>query len=257
MPRTIKYLAIVFLAYGPGCQQPSSETSAGRHPDQRDTRRSSRDKEENTPFLWPPNECVFKGQAAQMALLADGQAPAPVIRLDGQPIQPVEWLLAEDWNNTRRKPTQPDHSAAPRDEGRVTARPPLQAGQRVLFWTDKIPAGRHVLEADGQQVTFFVRGKITDKPPSDWPIFKPHPPAKQLDPANPCAACHVLKNGELGRAPEPQSCWTCHDERTFEEVHDHPLDPLNRCGMCHDPHGSTARRGLLKDNRQALCDRCH
>lgn len=254
-----RYAGIFFLVCGPGCHPAARETPSAPDPDSRvaDPSAEDRSTEATSPFLWPPSPCVFVGHAAQAALLADGQAPAPTLTLNGRSIRPAEWLLAEDWNDTRRSPARPYSSADSEDDNAVLSRPPLRAGQRVLFWTDDLTAGRQLLEADGWRIDLFVRSKIPDEPPSDWPIFKPHPPAKQLDAANPCAACHTMKDGRLGLAPEPQSCWTCHDEPAFEEVHDHPLGPLRRCGMCHEAHGSTAPRGLLKDDRPALCARCH
>ena len=84
-----------------------------------------------------------------------------------------------------------------------------------------------------------------------------HQPVREGD----CLSCHrphgsaapfLLDVGENQR----ELCFECHDSEAFEQEYGHGPVSLGVCTYCHSPH-SSSRKGLLKEDNQALCLGCH
>jgi predicted CXXCH cytochrome family protein len=120
----------------------------------------------------------------------------------------------------------------------------------VLHATPKVKAGLHslVLMWDGgkKEVSFFVG----PNPPTGFQSFHQHPPIAGV----PCTQCHGLSRS--GRFTFKGGCFDCHQRDTFSKTHTHDPGVLERCGMCHNAHGSTAKDHLLY-SKEAACKLCH
>jgi DmsE family decaheme c-type cytochrome len=78
-----------------------------------------------------------------------------------------------------------------------------------------------------------------------------------------CAACHEVhaKNDKiLSKVTQPEVCFTCHKTQRAEthKISTHPIDAGKMsCSDCHNPHGSTGPKLLIKDTINATCYTCH
>jgi DmsE family decaheme c-type cytochrome len=74
-----------------------------------------------------------------------------------------------------------------------------------------------------------------------------------------CASCHDPHSGNEAQLNTPQRvnelCYQCHLDKEGPYVFEH--QPVQEdCRLCHNPHGTTARR-LLTANEPMLCLQCH
>lgn len=72
-----------------------------------------------------------------------------------------------------------------------------------------------------------------------------------------CVTCHTLGlNQTSGAIASP--CYTCHQEYKdmFNQEYIHGPVAGESCGICHDPHGSENKKGLIKPI-EVLCYSCH
>lgn len=73
-----------------------------------------------------------------------------------------------------------------------------------------------------------------------------------------CSSCHNVHTNNpkhLARKSTNDTCYTCHMEKRGPFVHNH--QPVSEdCGICHQPHGTTAAN-LLKARPPFLCQDCH
>ena len=110
--------------------------------------------------------------------------------------------------------------------------------------------GEHTLAAvwpgGRQEVRFWVGGD----PPEGYALFRQHPPV----PGVVCTQCHGVSR--RGRFRFTGDCFTCHVKEEFTETHAHPPHILERCGDCHNAHGSTAAAHMIHD-REIACRLCH
>jgi predicted CXXCH cytochrome family protein len=115
----------------------------------------------------------------------------------------------------------------------VTAKPGLHS--LVLLW-----------EGGRKEVDFFVGSN----PPTGFQPFHQHPPIPGVQ----CTQCHALSRS--GRFVFRGGCFDCHQRDDFVKIHTHDPGVLERCGMCHNAHGSTVKADLLY-SKEAACKLCH
>lgn len=110
--------------------------------------------------------------------------------------------------------------------------------------------GEHVLalvwEGGRKEVRFFVG----EDAPEGFQPFRPHPPLAGVE----CASCHSLSR--RGRFRFSGDCFTCHAQEQYDAKHPHPAHILERCGDCHNAHGSTAAAHMIHP-RETACRLCH
>jgi predicted CXXCH cytochrome family protein len=120
----------------------------------------------------------------------------------------------------------------------------------VLHATPKVKPGLHSLalvwEGGKKEVQFFVG----PNPPAAFQPFHQHPPLGGVQ----CTQCHGLSRS--GRFTFKGGCFDCHQRNDFPRIHTHDAGVLERCGMCHNAHGSTAKAHLLY-SKDAACKLCH
>ena len=120
----------------------------------------------------------------------------------------------------------------------------------VLHASVKAGPGMHSLvlvwEGGKKEVRFFVG----PNPPADLQQFHQHPPIPGVQ----CTQCHELNR--RGRFVFKGGCFDCHKKDDFAKVHTHEPAVLERCGMCHNAHGSTVKAHLLY-SKETACKICH
>jgi predicted CXXCH cytochrome family protein len=115
----------------------------------------------------------------------------------------------------------------------VTAKPGLHS--LALVW-----------QGGKKEAHFFVG----PNPPAGFQPFHQHPPIADVQ----CTQCHGLSRS--GRFIFKGGCFDCHQRDTFDKIHTHDPGVLERCGMCHNAHGSTVKAHLLY-SKDAACKLCH
>jgi predicted CXXCH cytochrome family protein len=120
----------------------------------------------------------------------------------------------------------------------------------VLHATLRAKPGLHSLmlvwEGGMKEVHFFVG----PNPPAGFQLFHQHPPVPGVQ----CTQCHSLSRS--GRFVFKGGCFDCHQRDQFDGIHTHDPGVLERCGMCHNAHGSTVKADLLY-SKEAACKLCH
>jgi predicted CXXCH cytochrome family protein len=117
----------------------------------------------------------------------------------------------------------------------------------------RIPPGRHELvwkRGGAVQTTRFAvatsRGAAVS---AGWKVYREHPPQAE------CVNCHAGEK-DFKKSTIVETCFTCHEPKSFAEAHSHNSEVLAECVLCHDPHGS-AERFLLRMTRETACKQCH
>jgi len=79
----------------------------------------------------------------------------------------------------------------------------------------------------------------------------------------PCSSCHtshVSKDPVLEKSTQPEVCFTCHKTQR-SEIHLFSTHPIlagkTACSECHNPHGSTGPKMLVKNSTNETCYTCH
>jgi len=120
----------------------------------------------------------------------------------------------------------------------------------VFHATLKSSAGMHSLvllwEGGKKEVHFFVG----PNPPAAFQPFHQHPPIADVL----CTQCHSLNR--RGRFVAIGGCFDCHMRDDFSKIHTHDAVVLERCGLCHNAHGSTTKADLLY-SKETACKICH
>ena len=119
----------------------------------------------------------------------------------------------------------------------------------------RIPHGRHELiwkNGDThQRIQFIVKTSGNTMVPPEWKTYKAHPPQAE------CQSCHASKQpGVFKKTTVAETCFTCHEQRTFAAGHAHNDEILAECVLCHNSHGST-EKFHLKMTRETACKQCH
>ena len=120
----------------------------------------------------------------------------------------------------------------------------------VFHATLKPSSGIHSLvllwEGGKKEVHFFVG----PNPPAAFQPFHQHPPIPDVQ----CTQCHGLNR--RGRFVAIGGCFDCHMADDFSKSHTHAPTVLEKCGLCHNAHGSTVKADLLY-SKEAACKICH
>ena len=78
-----------------------------------------------------------------------------------------------------------------------------------------------------------------------------------------CSACHTVHAGQdpvLAKLTQPQTCFACHQDKRAEILRpsSHPIkEGKMACGECHNPHGSSGPKLLVKGTVNETCYTCH
>jgi len=78
-----------------------------------------------------------------------------------------------------------------------------------------------------------------------------------------CTSCHNIHTQNdkvLNKATQSEVCFTCHKTQRAEthKISTHPLNAGKMtCSDCHNPHGSTGPKLLIKSNVNQTCYTCH
>ncbi len=118
----------------------------------------------------------------------------------------------------------------------------------VLTFSINTPNGSHTLELKydgGSEKLTFTSGK------SEHP-FSIHPPAAS------CETCHAIKESTWAFKNDilEKTCSGCHNLKEFAKTHQHNLEQLADCALCHNPHGSS-EAFHMKYLRKVACKQCH
>jgi DmsE family decaheme c-type cytochrome len=79
----------------------------------------------------------------------------------------------------------------------------------------------------------------------------------------PCTQCHAVHTPNdkvLNKVTQPEVCYTCHktERAQTHRISTHPiLAGKMACSDCHNPHGSTGPKLLIKNNVNETCYTCH
>jgi DmsE family decaheme c-type cytochrome len=79
----------------------------------------------------------------------------------------------------------------------------------------------------------------------------------------PCSSCHsvhVKADPVLKKTTQPEVCFTCHktERAQTHRISTHPLNAGKMaCSDCHNPHGSTGPKLLVKNSVNETCYTCH
>ena len=131
-----------------------------------------------------------------------------------------------------------------------TAIPAEQPFPNVFHATLTVPPGLHTVTLTWAGGKKEVQIFVGSKPPADFMAFHQHPPVPGVQ----CTTCHSLN--ARGRFVFQGGCFTCHQQSGFAKIHTHESTVLERCGMCHNAHGSTVKAHLLY-SKEAACKLCH
>jgi DmsE family decaheme c-type cytochrome len=75
-----------------------------------------------------------------------------------------------------------------------------------------------------------------------------------------CHAVHTPNDKVLSKATQPEVCFACHktERAQTHRISTHPLAAGKMgCSSCHNPHGSTGPKLLVKDSVNDTCYTCH
>ena len=148
-------------------------------------------------------------------------------------------------------------ATAPAGKLELDGRPVAAAQPFPDVWHAKVKpgAGLHTLalswEGGRQEVQFFVGSAGGPAAPAGYLPFRPHPPGADTE----CTQCHELSPRGRFRF-KTGACFDCHQSEGFAKVHTHEPAQLAECGLCHNPHGSTAK-AHLRYPKETACKQCH
>ena len=203
-------------------------------------------------LLYPPADGVVTNDTVQIVgVVLTGQTNL-TLSLDGQPLLTERYTFARNWPKKNLPATNQPLSATTRlldDKAKVF----LTLGASTLT------PGPHLLVFAGVTNRLLRLAPGPDGEASKkGPIFRPHPSPNDSAKPVACATCHEVDatTSRLGRARMPDSCTGCHTPVDLRLIHSHVMEPLAKCTLCHDPHGST-RPSLLRDDKARLCIQCH
>jgi len=75
-----------------------------------------------------------------------------------------------------------------------------------------------------------------------------------------CHQVHTPRDAVLSKVTQPEVCFSCHKMQRAEthKISHHPiLEGKVACSDCHNPHGSTGPKLLIKDSVNETCYTCH
>jgi DmsE family decaheme c-type cytochrome len=97
---------------------------------------------------------------------------------------------------------------------------------------------------------------------SQWASFNRPYKHRVQEGAMTCVDCHNphasfradSMRASFGNEP---GCLQCHSDKRGPFVYEHPVQKLEGCGACHEPHGSANPRMLVRHNVADVCLECH
>jgi len=97
---------------------------------------------------------------------------------------------------------------------------------------------------------------------SQWASFNRPYKHRLQEGAMSCVDCHNphasfradSMRASFGNEP---GCLQCHSDKRGPFVYEHPVQKLEGCGACHEPHGSANPRMLARHNVADVCLECH
>jgi len=206
--------------------------------------------------LYPPAGSILTSARSLVMILGPDAAQPPAFRLDGEPLMVEKLTFAEAWK------TIPPKVRVPAGDDDLPLRSALladKAGKAVWTAIETLSEGEHEITLDGVTLAAFSSRapEPTDAKSWDVPFLRVHGPPAGPDEGRNCAQCHEEATvGILGLAPVPATCYSCHAEVDLSLAHEHVMEFLEKCHMCHDPHAAT-RPKLLIDTRERVCAMCH
>ena len=138
-------------------------------------------------------------------------------------------------------------------DGKAIREPQTRFLRRAL--SINVAVGKHELSWNSgdslQRIQFAVTTPRSKNAPPGWKTYRAHPPQAE------CQDCHAGEQpGEFKKATVAETCFTCHEQKTFAAGHTHNDEVLAECILCHNPHGST-EKFHLKMTRETACKQCH
>jgi predicted CXXCH cytochrome family protein len=209
--------------------------------------------------LYPPAGAIVTANPALIMILGPDTPESLAFQLDGAPLEMEKIAFAKAWEAVPAKiPVAAGSDALP------LRSPLLEDKDGKVMWAaaEELADGPHAVTLDGVTLaTFSSRPpKETDERTVDEPVLRVHASPTNRAEALECARCHQADaSGDprvLGVAPTPESCHSCHDDVDLSLAHEHVMEFLADCQMCHDPHAAT-RPTLLIDTRETVCGLCH
>jgi DmsE family decaheme c-type cytochrome len=97
---------------------------------------------------------------------------------------------------------------------------------------------------------------------SQWASFNRPYKHKLPEGAMSCVDCHNPHSSNradsmttaFGNEP---GCLNCHSDKRGPFLYEHPVQKMEGCGACHEPHGSANPRMLLQHEVRLVCLECH
>lgn len=138
-------------------------------------------------------------------------------------------------------------------DGKSIKDPKMQTTRQPL--SVRVLLGRHeLIWRNGnalQRIQFVIATPGHATIPPGWKVYRAHPPQAE------CQNCHAgEKAGNFERTTVAETCFTCHERKSFAGTHAHNDEVLAECVLCHNPHGST-EKFHLKMTRETACKQCH
>jgi predicted CXXCH cytochrome family protein len=195
-----------------------------------------------------------------LILVLGPDAPAPpAFTLDGKPLAADKFTFGAAWKDI------PEKVVVPAGSDNLPLRSPLlkdKSGKAVWAAVVSLPGGEHAVALDGATLAAFTSRAAEADDAKNWtkPVLRVHNPPKNRAEALDCAKCHEADAGGnkrvLGTVTVPKSCNACHEEVDLRLAHQHVMDFLEKCHICHDPHAGVNPRQLI-DTRKKVCTLCH
>lgn len=210
-------------------------------------------------LLYPLEGAQVTGNPVLIMILTVESRTSPSFELNGQRLELEAMTFDEAWAQV---PAKVFMNAGSDD---LPLRSPLlrdKKGKSLWVAARDLPPGEHVLSHDGVALGGFIRrdGKVEDGDESDQSVLRVHGSPGTKAAALSCTSCHQAGDDDqkatLGVARTPESCHDCHDDVDLSLSHEHVMEFLAQCQMCHDPHAATRPR-LLIDSRERVCGLCH
>jgi len=213
-------------------------------------------------MLRPPegSAVVAPSGEVEIAVISPEGAPAASPSLDGEALRSAAFSASMIENQGGINPTSSSEvlRIAPDRLAEGLYIPPVWVAVR------RMKPGKHELRIGGKKVCFTITSTGAKDSATSTTPFVPHPPAARG--LLTCTGCHRLDRRanpprftDMGGADEPETpdvCFRCHNRLDFADTHQHRIEHLAFCQMCHDPHGSD-RPDLMRLPREKACKQCH
>jgi predicted CXXCH cytochrome family protein len=206
--------------------------------------------------LYPPAGAIVTSNPALIMILGPDRPEPPPFELDGVVLPVKKITFAEAWEMV------PTKIPIPAGSDDLPLRSPLledKTGNVVWATAEQLSEGEHVVSLDGGTLATFSSRAPKESDVRTWeePVLRVHGAPGSRAEALDCGQCHRSESSRvLGVAPVPEACHNCHADVDLALAHEHVMEFLAKCQMCHDPHAATGP-SLLIDTREVVCSLCH